>query len=116
MPLSAVSFPISQVKAVSVNAIFPDIKLLPIKKSNCTCKCIEDPATRLLEENIEESVSLSALVPLFLFENSVEFIEDVGEGIVVFSITFGTQEFQVALSTCAVTRVETLIEQKLPNS
>ncbi|NBI30292.1 hypothetical protein [Chengkuizengella marina] len=99
------SFPISQVKGVSVDEIIDNIKLLPVRRSNFACKCIEDPATKLLKNNIGETVSLSALIPLFALEGAGVEILDVGEGIVLFNITFQGVLVSAVLSTCIITRV-----------
>ncbi|MFS1511666.1 hypothetical protein VQL36_04410 [Chengkuizengella sp. SCS-71B] len=99
------SFPISQVKGVSVDEIIDDIKLLPIRRSNSACKCIEDPATKLLKNSIGDTVSLSALIPLFALEGAGVEILDVGEGIVLFNIIFQGVPVNAVLSTCIITRV-----------
>ncbi|MFS1518694.1 hypothetical protein [Bacillus sp. SM2101] len=99
-------FPISQVKAVTVNAIYPDIELIPSERSGGVCKCIEDPATDRLKCLIDKKVIISALVPTFLFENAPVTVKEVGEGIVIVEDVRDGITLFVAISTCCVTRIK----------
>ncbi|WP_214484630.1 hypothetical protein [Bacillus sp. SM2101] len=99
-------FPISQVKAVTVNAIYPDIELIPSERSSGVCKCIEDPATDRFKCLIGEKVNISALVPTFLFEGEPVTVKEVGEGIVIVEDVQDGITLFVAISTCCVTRIK----------